>query len=87
MKARMRASSSSALQAGATPSACACLPTASATLADTSRRSFTGGSSRAVRSVRVGDSVASAFAEAMNMVSVMRVAAEASTPRPTPGKM
>jgi hypothetical protein len=69
------------------PSLRACTAVARATAIETSRKAVTGGSRLPPVSVRAGDSAASAFAAAMNIVSVRRRARTAMTPRPTPGKM
>ena len=69
------------------PSLRACKAVARATAIETSRNAVTGGSRLPPVSLRAGDSAASAFAAAMNIVSVRRRARTAITPRPTPGKM
>src|SRR5579872_5954395 len=69
------------------PSAIACFPTASATTSAIARESARGGRRSAVLSFRVGDSVASALAEAMIIESDTRLAREVRMPRARPGKI
>ncbi len=83
----MRAANSSSLRLGATPSATACRPTASAIFTAMSGTSDHAGSSGASGSVSAGDASPRLAAAARIISSVTRVACAAVTASPIAGKM